>query len=122
MVTVLEHRWAIPHAMTPERSTAPEVSHESLCVLNGGPTASELVAGVFFEERDLLTSASIPIPARRSLHLRLGRLDRIGGVRIPTGVSYGTTVSASTPFSLQYSRLDTTHAACNLMSIVPASV
>jgi hypothetical protein len=120
MVTAFEHRWVIPDAMTPARSTAPEVSHESLCVLNDAPTDAELVVEVFFEDREPRASGVISIPAERSLHLRLDEPARIGGLEIPRGVPYGIVVSASAPLALQYSRLDTTQAAYSLMSIVPA--
>ena len=112
-------RWVIPDAMTPGRSTAPEQSHESLCVLSG-EEAVTLVLEAYFEDREPEVSAPIRVEARRSLHLRLDAPDRIGGLRVPVGVPYGLIVIADGPLWVQYSRLDTAQSAYALMTALPS--
>ena len=112
-------RWYIADAMTPAHSTAPETSHESLCLLNDSRADASVVLTAFFEHAEPETSAKFIVPAKRSVHLRLDDPARIGGLRIPVGVPYGLVVDADARLALQYSRLDTAQSAYALMSVVP---
>jgi hypothetical protein len=113
-------RWVIPDAMTPARSTSPERSHQSRCVLTGDRPVTRVV-GAYFEDREPEVSDSITIDARRSVHLRSDDPSRIGGLRIRSGVPYGLVARADGPLWIQYSRLDTTQAAYTLLTARPAA-
>lgn len=113
-------RWYIPDAFIPLVSTAPEVSHESICVLNPTDTDAELTITVYFADRDPESSAPITLPARRDAHLRTSIPEQVGGLRIEPGVPYGIEVASSADLQVQYSRLDTTQAAYSLMTAMPS--
>jgi hypothetical protein len=115
-------RWYVPDAYIPPSSTGSEQSHESICVLNTGTTASTLTITAYFADREPEQSRPITIAARRDLHLRTDMPDRIGGLTIERGVPYGLEIESNADLQVQYSRLDTCQAAYSLMTaMLPAA-
>ncbi|MEA5054312.1 MAG: sensory rhodopsin transducer [Propionicimonas sp.] len=112
--------WYVPDAFIPVVSTPPELSHESICVLNPSETDAELTVTVYFADREPETSAPIILPARRDAHLRTSVPEQVGGLRIEPGIPYGIEVASASDLQVQYSRLDTTQAASTLMTAMPS--
>ena len=109
-------RWFVPDAYIPPASTAPEVSHESVCVLNRRAEAATIMFTAYFADREPEHSLPVTIPGRRALHLRTDLPDAIGGLRIERGVPYALEIESDADLQLQYSRLDTTQPAYSLMT------
>jgi len=114
-------RWFVPDAYIPPNSTAPELSHESICVLNRGAEAATFIITAYFADHDPEQSLPILIAGRRAIHLRTDVSDAIGGLRIERGVPYGLEVESDADLQIQYSRLDTTQPAYSLMTALLAS-
>jgi hypothetical protein len=113
-------RWFVPDAYIPPTSTAPELSHESICVLNRHAEAATILITAYFADRQPEQSLPITIPGRRALHLRTDMPDAIGGLRIERGVPYALEIESDTDLQIQYSRLDTTQPAYSLMTALLA--
>jgi len=109
-------RWYVPDAYIPPRSTPPEVSHESICVLNDTDEDATLTITVYFADREPVTSAPIVLEARRAKHLRTSVPDQVGGLELHPDVPYGIVVESAADLKIQYSRLDTTQPAYTLMT------
>lgn len=120
-LTGTTRRWSVPDAYIPPSSTGPDVSHESICVLNRADVASTFTITAYFADREPERSRPITIAARRDLHLRTDMPDRMGGLTIERGVPYGLEIESETDLEVQYSRLDTTQAAYALMTAVLAA-
>ncbi len=114
-------RWYVPDAYIPPVSTAPEVSHESICVLNDADGAVEFTVTAYFADRDPERSEQITLAARRAVHLRTDRPDQLGGLQLERGVPYGIVIESSAALQIQYSRLDTTQSAYSLMTALLTS-
>ncbi len=113
-------RWCVPDAYIPPTSTAPEISHESICVLNRRAEAATILITAYFADRQPEQSLPIAIPGRRALHLRTDLPDAIGGLRIERGVPYALEIESDADLQIQYSRLDTTQPAYSLMTALLA--
>jgi hypothetical protein len=95
---------------------APEfISHEAACILNAGSDAASVRLTVFFEDRDPVEYA-LTVPARRTLHQRLGDLS--DPEPIPAGLRYSSVVDADVPVVVQHTRLDSRQAANALLSTI----
>lgn len=114
-------RWYVPDAYIPPVSTAPEVSHESICVLNDGDGTVEFTVTAYFADREPERSQPIPLGGRRAVHLRTDRPEQLGGLQLERGVPYGIAIESSAELQIQYSRLDTTQAAYSLMTALLTS-
>ena len=114
-------RWSIPDAYIPPSSTAPELSHESICVLNRRAEAATFVITAYFADRDPEQSLPITIHGRRAVHLRTDVAEGIGGLRIERGLPYALEIESNADLQIQYSRLDTTQPAYSLMTALLAS-
>lgn len=112
----ITRRWFVPDAFIPLRSTAPEMSHESICVLHRGTEAATLTITAYFADREPERSGPITVPGRRGLHLRTDDPDVVGGLRIERGIPYALEIESETDLQIQYSRLDTTQPAYALMT------
>lgn len=117
----LKLRWSVPDADIPPSSTAPELSHESICVLNRCAQAATFMITAYFADLDPEQSLPITIPGRRALHLRTDVPEAIGGLRIERGVPYALEIESDADLQIQYSRLDTTQPAYSLMTALLAS-
>jgi len=118
MTAVGARRWVIADGYLPEWSQGPEpefTSHEAACILNAGAEPAAVRLTVFFEGRDPVEYA-LRVPARRTLHQRLG--DLRDPEPIPPGLGYSYVVDADVPVVVQHTRLDSRRAANALTSTI----
>ena len=109
--------WYIPDGYLPPNSQPGEyVSHESICVLNVTENDAQVVLTFYFEDREPMRDIRCPVPAERTIHIRLDKPEMTGGVAIPKGVPYAIRVESDVPIIVQISRLDATQEACALMT------
>lgn len=118
VLAVGARRWVIADGYLPEWGQGPEpefTSHEAACILNAGGEAANVRLTVFFEEREPVEYA-LTVPARRTLHQRLGELRE--PEPIPPGLGYSYVVDADVPVVVQHTRLDSRQAANALVSTI----
>jgi len=111
-------RWVIADGYLPEWSQGPApefTSHEAACILNAGAVPASVLLTVFFEEREPVAYA-LTVPARRTLHQRLGDLS--DPEPIPAGLGYSYVVAADVPVVVQHTRLDSRQAANAVTSTI----
>lgn len=110
-------RWAVAEGYIPPSSTGPEpqmLSHETVCLLNAGPSAAEVNITVFFSDRDPAGPYQVTLPAQRTRHVRFNDLS--DPEPVPTGTDYAFLVEADQPIVVQHTRLDSRQAENALMS------
>jgi len=106
--------WVVPDGFIPKLTEADHsnpngyVSHECVCLVNTGSTATGVVLTVFFEDKEPVTIPDIVLAARRCRHLRMDELKQGGTAVIERGVPYALMVTSEEPIVVQMSRLDTT--------------
>jgi hypothetical protein len=116
VLAVGARRWVIADGYIPawSQGPAPEfTSHEAACILNAGGDPATLRLTVFFEDRDPVEYA-LKVPARRTLHQRLGELSE--PEPIPPGIGYAYVVESDVPVVVQHTRLDSRQSANALVS------
>ncbi len=112
--------WFIPDCYWPEGGTsAPYVSHESICVLNTSEEDAQLSFTLFFEDREPIAGFGAVCKARRTHHVRMDRQAANHGQTVPRGVPYAVQVNSSIPVWVQYSRCDTTQPQMAFMTAIP---
>lgn len=112
--------WYIPDCYWPEGgTTAPYVSHESICVLNPSDADAELSITLYFEDREPIAGFTARCGARRTHHVRMDKQVSKGGQTVPRGVPYAAVVESSIPVYVQYSRCDTTQTNMAFMTAIP---
>lgn len=112
------HRvWYIPDGYLPPTSYPGALqSHESVCVLNVGPTDATVRLTLYFEDRAPIRDITNRVPAERTLHIRMDKPEHTGGQRLPVGVPYAIRVESDAPIIVQHSRLDATQPALALFT------
>ena len=114
--------WVFPDGYLPElseedrRKTAGYWSHETISFLNTSDQEAKCTLTVYFEDREPIRNITFTIPAERSFHFRLDKLDTYGYSKIPEGVPYSMMFVSSRPVVAQHSRLDTTSGQLALFS------
>ena len=109
-------RWYVPDAYIPPASTPPEISHESICVLNDDDAPATFTVTAYFADSDPRRSSELSIQGNRAVHLRTDLPAAVGGLQLERGVPYGLVIESASQLHVQYSRLDTTQAAYTLMT------
>lgn len=112
-------RWAIAEGYIPTSSTGPGPeleSHETACLLNAGLRDAHVRIHVFFSDRDPAGPYRVPVPARRTRHLRFNELE--DPEPIPRGTDYACVVESDEPIVVQHTRLDSRQAELALLSTV----
>jgi hypothetical protein len=89
-------------------------SHETICILNVGPTPANVRITVFFAEREPVGPYEVTIPARRTRHLRLNELR--SPAPIPHDTDFATVIDSDVPVVVQHTRLDSRQAENALMT------
>ena len=118
------HRtWFIPDGYlptTPQKAVSASgyVSHESLCVLNCGQTATECTLDLYFEDRDPIKGIQFTVGAERTLHYRLDRARDLEGNLLPRDVPYALRLSSSQKVIVQHTRVDVTQPNLALFSVI----
>jgi hypothetical protein len=112
-------RWAIAEGWIPDGSTGPEpemTSHETLCFLNTGDEDADVAITLFFADREPAGPYRLTVPARRTLHQWINRLQEPEPV--PKGTDYAMLVESTVPVVVQHTRLDTRQAEAALLSTI----
>lgn len=112
-------RWGIAEGWIPGRShgPAPELeSHETICILNAGPTDAHVEILAFFADRDPAGPYRVTVPARRTRHVRMN--DLAEPEAIPRDTDYSTTIESDVPVVVQHTRIDTRQAQNALLSTI----
>jgi hypothetical protein len=90
------------------------LSHETVCVLNTGPTDVDIAITVYFSDREPAGPYRETVPARRTRHIRFNDLD--DPEPVPLATDYAFVVDASGPVVVQHTRLDSRQAENALLS------
>jgi hypothetical protein len=110
-------RWAIAEGWIPDGSTGPEpemTSHETLCFLNTGEEDADVAITLYFDDREPAGPYRLKVPARRTLHQWINRLE--DPEPVPKATDYAMLVESSVPIVVQHTRLDTRQEANALLS------
>ncbi len=112
------HRvWAVAEGYIPPQSTGPEpemLSHETVCILNTGPTPANVHITVYFTDRDPAGPYQVTVESERTQHVRFNNLDEPEPV--PLGTDYAFVVESDEPVVVQHTRLDSRQAENALLS------
>ena len=108
--------WLIPDGYIPKESTATQLSHESICVLNAADEQAHLSITFYFEDRDPIRDVRVTVPPERTRHIRTDLPEHLGGATVPKGVPYAVRVACDVPVTVQHSRMDTSQEALALMT------
>lgn len=109
--------WFIADMYWPVTSSEGEyVSHESICVLNTSDEDAAINITLYYEDMDEIVVETVMCNKRRTNHIRMDKVKDQDGKPLRRGVPYAAMIKSSTPVIVQYSRLDTTQAACALMT------
>lgn len=109
--------WAVAEGWIPDDSTGPEpdmTSHETLCFLNAGDRDAEIEITLYFADREPAGPYRLTVPARRTLHQWINRLE--DPEPVPKATDYAMLIESSVPVVVQHTRLDTRQSAAALLS------
>jgi hypothetical protein len=112
-------RWAIAEGWIPDESTGPEpemTSHETLCFLNTGDEDAHVEITLYFEDREPVGPYRLTVPARRTVHQWINKLD--DPEPVPKATDYAMLVESDVPIVVQHTRIDTRQAEAALLSTV----
>jgi hypothetical protein len=114
--------WLVPDGYIPQLTENDSnnqngyVSHECVCILNTGPNDAIIGLTVYFEDAPPKAIKDIVVPAQRSSHLRMDKIETDGQPAINRAVPYSLLVESSEPIVVQMSRLDTTQNNMSFLS------
>lgn len=112
-------RWAIAEGYIPGWSNGPEpqfTSHETVCLLNASEEEAHVRITVYFSDREPVGPYLVPVPARRTLHVRFNELR--DPEPIPADTDYASVIESDVPIVVQHSRLDSRQAENALLSTI----
>jgi hypothetical protein len=111
-------RWAVAEGYIPGESTGPEdmTSHETLCFLNTGDRDAAVEVTLYFADREPVGPYRLTVPARRTLHQWINKLE--DPEPVPTDTDYAMLVESDLPIVVQHTRLDSRQPANALLSTV----
>ena len=112
-------RWAIAEGDIPGSSTGPEpqmTSHETACILNTADADARVEITLYFTDREPVGPYRLPVPARRTVHLRFNELD--DPEPVPLDTPYASVIESDTPIVVQHTRLDSRQAENALLSTI----
>ena len=112
-------RWAIAEGYIPAQSTGPApqmTSHETVCILNAGPTEARVEITVYFADRGPVGPYKISVPARRTRHVRFNDLK--DPEEIPLDTYFASVIESDVPIVVQHTRLDSRQEALALLSTI----
>lgn len=111
--------WAIADGYIPGWSHGPPPemeSHEGLSILNTGGEPAAITVTAYFEDRDPAGPYRFTVEPRRTLHIRLEKLD--DPEPIPRGRGYAMVVRSDRPVVVQQTRLDSRQAENAIFSTI----
>jgi len=95
--------WFFPDGDLPPAGEGQLLGHESLIVLNPNDTDAEVTLTLYFEDREPLSLAAQPVPARRVRYIRMDR--PIGSFQVPFG-QYAMRLESTAGVICQVGRAD----------------
>lgn len=110
-------RWAIAEGYIPAWSHGPApqmASHETVCLLNATDEDAHVRITVYFADREPVGPYQIPVPARRTRHVRFNELR--DPEPIPADTDFASVVESDVPIVVQHTRLDSRQAELALMT------
>lgn len=119
MSAIGRRRWAIAEGYIPQGSVEEShelVSHEAICILNGGERDAHFTVYAYFTDREPAGPYRFTVPARRTLHVRMN--DLRDPEPIPVATEYSSMIEADEPIVVQHTRLDSRKASLALLSTV----
>lgn len=120
MSDVLGHnRWVIADGYIPPTSTGtvrPLVSHDAMCILNGGDQDAQINVTIFFAHQEPAGPYRLTVGARRTRHVRFN--DLTDPAPIPHDTDYASVIESDVPIIVQHTRLDSRQQALALMSTI----
>jgi hypothetical protein len=122
MPEIGHRRWAIAEGYIPSGSLSQDhalVSHEAVCMLNGGEREAKIEITLFFTDRGPAGPYRINLGAQRTLHLRFN--DLTDPEPVPRDTSYASVIESSVPIVVQHTRLDSRHPNIALLSTIAYS-
>tara|TARA_B110000091_G_C13678654_1_gene416924 strand:- start:179 stop:568 length:390 start_codon:yes stop_codon:yes gene_type:complete len=106
--------WAFPDAFLPAEghlyktsSQGDQFGHESLCIINYDTKPVIITIDFLFEDQDPIENYTFTMNGKRSLHLRLDKLD-VQSKKLPREKPYSIILKSNNEVVAQLSRLDTT--------------
>jgi len=112
------HRWYVPDAYLPADSSHGVESHESACLLNTVNRDAVVRLTFYFEDREPIGPVDVPLPGRRTRHIRLTAPEQLSGIELPRDVPFAYAAESDVPIVLQHSRLDTSAGAYTLATTI----
>jgi hypothetical protein len=119
MPDIGRRRWAIAEGYLPSGSVSQDhalVSHEAVCLINGGAKDADITITLFFTDRDPVGPYGVKLGAQRTLHLRFN--DLTDPEPVPRDTSYASVIESNVPIVVQHTRLDSRHPNIALLSTV----
>jgi len=111
--------WAIAEGYIPSEShgPAPEMlSHETVCILNAGPTEAHVTITVYFSDREPAGPYAVTVAPRHTKHVRFNDLD--DPEPVPRATDFASVVESDVPIVVQHSRLDSRQSENALMTTI----
>jgi hypothetical protein len=103
----------------PSYGTGPEpqfTSHETACLLNTADQDAQVQITIYFSDRDPVGPYRVPVPARRTRHVRFN--DLTDPEPIPRDTDYASVIESDIPIVVQHTRLDSRQAENALLSTI----
>jgi hypothetical protein len=91
-------------------------SHETLCFLNTGDDDAHVEITLYFSDREPAGPYRLAVPARRTVHQWINRLE--DPEPVPIATDYAMLVESDVPIVVQHTRLDTRQAEAALLSTI----
>ena len=110
-------RWVIADGYIPPASTSDSrqlVSHDAICILNGGDQDAHLGVTIFFADREPAGPYNIIVKALRAKHVRFNEFT--DPKPVPHDTDYASIIDSDVPVVVQHTRLDSRQPALALMS------
>jgi hypothetical protein len=117
--TIGAKRWAIAEGYIPPygHGSGPQLaSHETICVLNANDRDAQVAITIYFSDREPAGPYKITVPARRTKHVRLNRLD--DPEPLPKDTDFASVIESDVPIVVQHTRLDSRQAETALLSTI----
>lgn len=100
----------VPDGYYASRSNGISPSHEAICVLNTKCMPVDIDLILYFEDRECMKGFHVQVPAQRTLHIRMDKIQNDNGESVPVDTPYAIEIRCSHTVELQYSRVDTSQS------------
>ncbi|MGH8191595.1 MAG: sensory rhodopsin transducer [Rhodanobacteraceae bacterium] len=119
-MTIGRKLWVIPEGYIPPDSLEEKgtrfVSHEAACLLNANDEDAHIEITLYFVDKNPVGPYRVPLPARRTKHLRFNDLE--DPERVPRDTPFSSVIESDIPIVVQHTRLDSRREALGLLSTI----